>query len=177
MADNDPAREAARVAHRTAPETGTAGAPHLSHDFPSPPPSLCGLVRVPSAQAVKRDVIKISKAPSDFKSRRRATVLVVVDARGIHSDSVSDLLLSDAFTCTKFTKTCGHLFLAKHHWQLLSSSRTRGLRLSTVNLSRNILYIEDVFGSLPNFCIHCYGSMPNCQQRFQYLIENFGALP
>lgn len=37
MADNDPAREAARVAHRTAPETGTAGDPHLSHDFPSLP--------------------------------------------------------------------------------------------------------------------------------------------
>nr|DAH03164.1 MAG TPA: hypothetical protein [Caudoviricetes sp.] len=49
--------------------------------------------------------------------------------------------------------------------------------MSAVNLSRNIFYIEDVFGSLPNFCIQCYGSPPNCQQRFQYLIENFGALP
>nr|DAF64989.1 MAG TPA: hypothetical protein [Siphoviridae sp. ctPrm3] len=33
------------------------------------------------------------------------------------------------------------------------------------------------FGSLPNCCFQYYGSLPSCQQRFQYLIEIFGALP
>ena len=48
-------------------------------------------------------------------SWRRTTVLVVVDARGIHSDSVGDLLLGDALASTKLAKACGHLFLAKRH--------------------------------------------------------------